>query len=47
MLYRIGIILMFIGVTMADSENLIIPVAVIAVGLALMRLGKEATYEED
>lgn len=36
-----GIMLVFIGSTLADSENLLVPLLIIAVGAALVLIGKK------
>lgn len=40
MLYRIGIGLVFLGAMMGDSDSLVIPLAIIAMGTALFLIGK-------
>ena len=40
MVQRIGILILFFGSTLADSENLLIPATVLAVGAALILIGK-------
>ena len=47
MLFKIGFVIFALGVMMADIENLIIPFAVVSVGLAIMWLGKEANGNEE
>jgi len=39
MLSRLGMIVIFIGVMMADSENLLIPLGVVAIGIAMVMIG--------
>lgn len=39
MLCRIGIILIMLGLALGDSEKIIVPIGVIALGLALVRIG--------
>ena len=39
MLSRLGMIILFIGVMMADSECLLIPAGIVAIGVALMMIG--------
>ena len=39
MLSRIGIVIFCIGVTMADSEWLLVPIALVAVGALLVKIG--------
>ena len=39
MFSRIGVVIFCIGVTMADSECLLVPIAVVAVGALLVRIG--------
>ena len=41
MLIRLGIMILFIGSTMADSDNLIIPAAFILAGAVLIYVGKQ------
>ena len=41
MLYKIGLVIFSLGVMMGDSDNLIIPVVVIAIGAAMVYFGKE------
>lgn len=36
-----GILMIFIGSTMGDSENLLAPLLIIAVGAALVLIGKK------
>ena len=40
MLIRLGIMILFIGSTMADSDNLIIPAVFILAGSVLIYVGK-------
>lgn len=49
MLYRIGIILLFLGVSMAESENLLVPVAMAMTGAALLLIAsrREEAKDED
>lgn len=48
MFSRIGIIILCLGVMMADSECLLIPVAVVALGAALIKIGhSRGELEED
>lgn len=49
MLQRLGIILFILGMAMGDSENLVIPAALIAAGIGLVWLatGREADHEAD
>lgn len=48
MLVKVGFILICIGAMMGDSENLLIPLAVIGIGCVLVKIGtrREASYEE-
>ena len=46
MFSRIGILIFILGITMADSECLIVPVAVIALGAALYKIGKARGEQE-
>lgn len=39
MLFGLGLILLMVGGSMADGENLVIPTVIVAVGLGLMWLG--------
>ena len=39
MFSRIGVITFCLGVTMADSENLLVPITVIAIGMLLVKIG--------
>lgn len=41
MLYKIGLIIFWLGAMMGDSDNLFIPVVVIAIGAAMVYFGKE------
>lgn len=49
MLFRIGFILMIIGASMIDSEIIVIPLAITAVGAALIyfSIGKEDQVDEE
>ena len=48
MLSRIGILILILGLTMADSECLLIPVAVMALGAVLIKIGyMRGELEED
>lgn len=38
---KLGFIILCLGTTMADSENLLIPIAVVTLGAVLILLGKE------
>lgn len=48
MLVKVGFLLICIGVMMGDSENLLIPAAVIGIGCVLVKIGdrKEADRNE-
>lgn len=39
MLYKVGIIILFIGLMMGDSESLALPLMVIALGCGLICIG--------
>ena len=39
MFSRIGVIIFCLGITMADSESLLIPITVIAIGMLLVKIG--------
>ena len=41
MLYKIGLVIFWLGAMMGDSDNLIIPIIVIAIGAAMIYFGKE------
>lgn len=43
MLSRIGIIVLFVASMMGDSDNLIVPVALILTGAAMIFLGRKET----
>lgn len=48
MLSRIGILILILGLTMADSECLLIPVAVMTLGAVLIKIGyMRGELEED
>ena len=48
MFSRIGILILILGLTMADSECLLIPVAVMALGAVLIKIGyMRGELEED
>ena len=48
MLSRIGVLILILGLTMADSECLLIPVAVMALGAILIKIGyMRGELEED
>lgn len=49
MLQRLGIILLILGLTMGESENLLIPLATIATGIGLVwiSMGREAEDGND
>ena len=48
MLSRVGILILILGLTMADSECLLIPVAVMALGAVLIKIGyMRGELEED
>ena len=48
MLSRIGVLILILGLTMADSECLLIPVAVMALGAVLIKIGyMRGELEED
>lgn len=40
MLYRIGMIIVIIGATAADSPSLLAPISLIALGLGIMYIGR-------
>lgn len=42
MLQKIGLMIVFIGATMANSETILAPIGVIGIGLFLLYLGMEA-----
>lgn len=46
MLIKVGIMLLFIGTMMGDSENLLIPIAFILVGSALVLIGRRQGHDE-
>lgn len=46
MFSRIGVIMFCLGVMMADSECLLVPIAVIALGAALYKIGKARGEQE-
>lgn len=46
MFSRLGVIIFCLGITMADSECLLIPIAAIALGAALYKIG-EARGEQE
>lgn len=39
MLFGLGLILLMVGGSMADSDNLVIPTVIVAVGIGLMWIG--------
>lgn len=39
MFSRLGIVIFCLGIMMADSECLLIPIAVVALGMALIKIG--------
>lgn len=39
MLQRLGVIVLVLGLLMGDSENLLVPAAMLAVGIVLMCIG--------
>ena len=43
---RLGLIILSLGVMMGDSEDLVIPAALVAVGIALMFMSKEVRNEQ-
>ena len=48
MLSRIGVLILILGLTMADSECPLIPVAFMALGAALIKIGyMRGELEED
>ena len=47
MLYRIGMILLFLGVCMAESENLLLPVAVAMTGAGMLLIASMREEAED
>ncbi len=47
MLYGLGIILLMLGVSAGDSDNLIIPVVLIAIGMGLIWFGGGFTDDEE
>ena len=47
MLYRIGLMIVFLGATTADSECLLFPIGIVALGLLLMMIGKEGLENEE
>ena len=46
MLIKTGIILLFIGSMMGDSENLIVPIAFILTGAALVLIGRRTDHDK-
>ena len=48
MLYRIGFILLMLGMATADSDNLVIPTVLVGIGMVLILIGqrKEADHED-
>jgi hypothetical protein len=42
MLQKIGLMIVFIGAMMADSETMLAPIGVIGIGMFLIYLGMEA-----
>lgn len=42
MLQKIGLMIIFIGATMANSETMLAPIGVIGIGMFLIYLGMEA-----
>lgn len=46
-IFYIGFVLFFLGVSSIDSEVLVIPVAMTVIGLILMRATKEVFNERD
>ena len=46
MFIKTGIILLFIGSMMGDSENLIVPAIFITVGAALVLIGRRQGHDE-
>lgn len=46
MLIKVGIMLLFIGSMMGDSENLIVPIAFILTGAALVLIGRRTDHDK-
>lgn len=46
MLIKVGIMLLFIGTMMGDSENLIVPIIFILTGAALVLIGRRQGNDE-
>ena len=47
MLFGLGMILLMLGVSMADSKSLVIPMAVITIGLVLMCIGSRTEGRDE
>lgn len=43
---RLGLVILSLGVMMGDSEDLVIPTVLVAVGIALMFMSKEVRHEQ-
>lgn len=47
MLYRLGMILMLVGIIFADSDSLMIPLGIVSTGIVLMIIGGNKDEETD